>query len=327
MNLTAAAQRSPTAPLIAGTGAVATPPPYRNFMTPMRNLRSLSSFHALIRCRLAIALLLALAFEPALHAGTLATFRTSVGEIDVELFDQDKPITVQNFIRYVQSGVYSNMFFHRCVPGFVVQGGGFFVTNRTTTPNIVAVPELAPITNEFNVGPRVSNTYGTIAMALTGTNANSATAEWFFNLADNSANLDKQNGGFAVFGRVVGGTNVLNRFNNLSSANGIINVNLGSPLDTLPILYHGQTNATFNDLVYVDISLLQVQAQLDASGSREISWNSVSNRLHTVEFATNLPPVWTPLVSATGTGSTMHVHDTNAAPRFYRVRVDFSPPN
>src|SRR6266446_10470977 len=67
------------------------------------------------------------------QAGTLAQFRTVFGDIEVELYDQDKPVTVQNFIRYVQSGRNQNEFSHRLRPGFVVQGGGFTVTNRGTT--------------------------------------------------------------------------------------------------------------------------------------------------------------------------------------------------
>ncbi|MHB8523438.1 MAG: peptidylprolyl isomerase [Limisphaerales bacterium] len=268
-----------------------------------------------------------LASGPAVSAGTLAQFRTPLGEIDVELFDQDKPVTVRNFIAYVESGVYSNMFFHRCVPGFIVQGGGHFITNRTTTPQIADVPHLAPITNEFNVGRLISNTYGTLAMAKVGNDPNSASAEWFFNLADNSTNLDNQNGGFTVFGRVVAGTNVLERFNHLAATNGVVDISLGSstPFDTLPILYHGQTNVTFNDLIYVDVSLVRVQIRPSADGDREISWNSVSNRLNTVEYATNLPPVWHPLVGVPGFGGTMQTTDaaTNPAPRFYRIRVDF----
>src|SRR5437667_106759 len=63
----------------------------------------------------------------AASAGTLAQFRTTWGDIDVELYDQDKPVTVQNFMRYVKRGVYTNMFLHRCLPGFIVQGGGFSV--------------------------------------------------------------------------------------------------------------------------------------------------------------------------------------------------------
>src|SRR5439155_6233770 len=84
--------------------------------------------------------------------------------------------------------------------------------------NALHIQTFPPITNEFNSGRRLSNVYGTIAMAKRPDDPNSATSEWFFNLADNSTNLDSQNGGFTVFGRVVGGTNLLNFFNRLNKS-------------------------------------------------------------------------------------------------------------
>src|SRR6516164_440224 len=117
-----------------------------------------------------------------LHAGTLAQFRSPLGDVEVELYDQDKPQTVQNFIRYVQSGAYQNEFSHRLLPGFVLQGGGFAITNGGTTNwTIVQVPSYPPITNEFGIGQRFSNVYGTIAMAKLSGDTNSATSQWFFN--------------------------------------------------------------------------------------------------------------------------------------------------
>src|SRR6516162_715940 len=122
------------------------------------------------------------------QAGTLAQFRTVFGDIEVELYDQDKPVTVQNFIRYVQSGRYTNEFSHRLMPGFVLQGGGFAVANPGATNwQVYAIPTFPPIVNEFGTGPRLSNVYGTIAMAKLRGDTNSATAQWFFNLVDNTA--------------------------------------------------------------------------------------------------------------------------------------------
>ena len=152
-----------------------------------------------------------MATVPFAFGGTLAQFRTSLGDIDVELYDLDKPATVRNFLRYVQGGLYTNMFCHRYVPGFVMQGGGYFVSTGTNgSPQFAEVTKLPALTNEFNVGRRFSNLFGTIAMAKAANDPNSATSEWFFNLADNSTNLDNQNEGFTVFGHVVDGTNVLN---------------------------------------------------------------------------------------------------------------------
>ena len=121
----------------------------------------------------------------ATQAGMLAQFRTVFGDIEVELFDQDKPITVQNFVRYVQSGRYRNLILHRCDPAFVLQGGGIIVTGRGTTNwGFAYLPTFGAISNEFSAGTIRSNTYGTIAMARVGGQTNSATSQWFFNLTN-----------------------------------------------------------------------------------------------------------------------------------------------
>ncbi len=101
-----------------------------------------------------ICALLALAFTIlASRADTLVQFRTTLGDIEVELYDQDKPATVQNFIRYIQSGRYMNGFSHRLIPNFVLQGGGFVVTNRGTTNwNIAAAATYPPVTNDIPHG-------------------------------------------------------------------------------------------------------------------------------------------------------------------------------
>src|SRR5437588_824101 len=283
----------------------------------------------------ALLLLVFLAATSLALAGTLAQFRTVFGDIEVELYDQDKPVTVQNFMRYVQSGAYTNMFLHRCIPGFVVQGGGFNTTNQLATNRFTVfdyVPNFGSISNEFNIGTRLSNTYGTIAMAKAGGDPNSASSQWFFNLGDNSANLDNQNGGFTVFGRLVRGTNVLDIFNAISQANGIVDLrkfygtnDYTSLFSDLPVRYSGQSAPHYNDLIYVDLSLLNVQVRPVGSGAREISWNSVSNKLNTVEFTTNFPLDWQSLTVTNGTRETFKFVDsfgTNAQ-RFYRVRVDY----
>jgi cyclophilin family peptidyl-prolyl cis-trans isomerase len=253
--------------------------------------------------------------------------------MDVELFDQDKPVTVRNFIRYVQSGAYENMILHRCLPRFVVQGGGFSITNRSEPGLAVKffyVANFGPITNEFNVGRRLSNAYGTLAMAKLGGDPNSASSQWFFNLADNSANLDYQNGGFTVFGRVVRGTNVLEFFNKLEPGAGLVNLTnwygpSASVFSDLPVNYTGFTPPYYPDLMYVDISLLSVQVNRAFAGSAEIGWNSISNRLNHVEYTTNFPPAWQLLKSVNGTGARLSVTDWSPAnrQRFYRVRVDY----
>src|SRR5258705_4527140 len=115
---------------------------------------------------LAFLLLAFLVAAPLASAGTLAQFKTILGDVEVELFDQDKPVTVQNFVRYVQSGQYQTTLIHRWQPGFVIQGGGYMATNLTNIDAVFpAVTNFGTITNEFSVGRQFSNQYGTIAMA------------------------------------------------------------------------------------------------------------------------------------------------------------------
>ncbi|MEA5534474.1 peptidylprolyl isomerase, partial [Crocosphaera sp. XPORK-15E] len=122
------------------------------------------------------------------------------GIINVLLFDQQEigaPLTVDNFLNYVNDGDYSNTIIHRSVPNFIIQGGGFTVNDLS----LGVVPSDPAVQNEFSADR--SNLRGTIAMAKLGNDPNSATNQWFFNLADNSENLDNQNGGFTVFGQVL----------------------------------------------------------------------------------------------------------------------------
>jgi cyclophilin family peptidyl-prolyl cis-trans isomerase len=260
-------------------------------------------------------------------AQTLAQFHTPVGDLLVELADTDKPVTVQNFLRYVSQGRYQNMFIHRWEPGFVIQGDGYHTSGRfTADPGIAAVPDFGTITNEFSIGRRLSNLYATIAMARVAGMTDSASSQWFFNLADNVA-LDAVDGGFTVFGRVVAGTNALERFNNVSLTNGIYRISLGAPLDKLPVVLAAPTNSpTFEDLVNVDISLParpRLQLSAHSAGGWRLAWNSVSNVINRLEAATSLPAVWQTLIATNGNGGVMEMVDpTTAAQRFYRVRLD-----
>ena len=109
---------------------------------------------------------------------------------------------MKTFLNYVNKGAYTNSFIHRSARDtsnnpFVIQGGGFRWQNAA--PNLSPIPQDPPVENEF----RVSNTRGTIAMAKLESAPNSATNQWFFNLRDtNAENLDNQNGGFTVFGKI-----------------------------------------------------------------------------------------------------------------------------
>lgn len=278
---------------------------------------------------------LALAVVPAGLSGTLAQFRTAFGDIEIELYDQDKPVTVQNFIRYVQSGAYENGFAHRLVPNFIIQGGGYTITNRNTANwDVMAVPTFPPITNEFAVGPRLSNVYGTIAMAKISGNTNSATSQWFINLTNNPA-LDAANTNnlFVVFGRVIQGTNILNRFNSFrywpgttQTTNLVLLNQFFPPLNEWPVLKLTSTPSGLylsdTNLVYVDVTLLQVAVESLAGGARKISWNSAAGLINIVEYTTAFPPYWNTLVATNGTGARLGVVDGSSdASRFYRVRV------
>ncbi|MDB4411805.1 peptidylprolyl isomerase, partial [bacterium] len=120
-------------------------------------------------------------------------------EIDFLLFRERTPITIANFMGYVDRGDYTNMIVHRLVSGFVIQGGGFTMSSGVDGRISAAFVATQPtIKNEFGV----SNTLGTISMAKLGGDPDSATSQWFISTGANSDNLDSQNGGFTVFGVV-----------------------------------------------------------------------------------------------------------------------------
>ena len=128
---------------------------------------------------------------------TIVRMSGNMGEFDIQLFDAWTPKTTANFLGYVERGDFGNSIIHRSVPGFVVQGGGYTLRTNTIAP-VLTRPA---VTNE----PSFSNVRGTLAMAKLGGDPNSATSEWFVNLSDNNAaNLDNQNGGFTVFGALLG---------------------------------------------------------------------------------------------------------------------------
>jgi len=185
-------------------------------------------------------LLLPLWISPAW--ATSVFFQTPFGVVEVDLFEETTPLTVANFLQYVNDGDYENSFIHRSVPGFIVQGGGFTFLNGTVTP----VPADPPVINE----PALSNIRGTIAMAKQPDDPNSATSQWFFNLADNSDELDNQNGGFTVFGQVVGdGMAIIDQIADLDIWNA------GAPFNEIPLIdYAGSGAIAKEELVNITIS-------------------------------------------------------------------------
>lgn len=133
----------------------------------------------------------------------VVTIKTSKGNIVVELFQEEAPITVENFLRYVDEGYYAGTIFHRVIPNFMVQGGGF-----TADMNQKSTHE--PIRNEATNG--LENERGTLAMARTQV-VDSATSQFFINVADNAflnhTAPNPQGFGYAVFGRVTEGMDVV----------------------------------------------------------------------------------------------------------------------
>jgi peptidyl-prolyl cis-trans isomerase A (cyclophilin A) len=129
-------------------------------------------------------------------------FETNLGNFTVELFEKEAPVSAANFLKYVDDGFFDGTIFHRVIPGFMIQGGGFAEDmNQKRTQ--------APIKNEADNG--VKNKRGTLSMARTN-DINSATSQFFVNLKDNDfLDHSKGNFGYAVFGRVTEGLNVIDK--------------------------------------------------------------------------------------------------------------------
>jgi cyclophilin family peptidyl-prolyl cis-trans isomerase len=145
---------------------------------------------------------------------------TSMGKITVELDQQKVPDTVANFLAYVDAKHYDGTVFHRVIPDFMIQGGGF-KTGMQNAKNekdftILEKPTKDPIKLEVNKG--LSNTRGTIAMARTN-RKNSATSQFFINTVDNAGKLDpnSQSDGYAVFGKVIEGMEVVDKIRNVKT--------------------------------------------------------------------------------------------------------------
>lgn len=170
----------------------------------MSNRKSKSRSHSTLAAGLlAVAALLGSSSAAAADNPT-AVIHTSKGEIHLELFADQAPVTVENFMSYARSGFYDGTIFHRVISHFMIQGGGF-------TPDMEKKPTGEPIANEATNG--LSNKRGTIAMARTS-HPHSATAQFFINVQDNM-NLDHtgqanpSTWGYAVFGRVTDGMEVV----------------------------------------------------------------------------------------------------------------------
>jgi len=187
-------------------------PQWTSTRTP-KTVHRFTGWHGggLVATMACIVIAAAVSTTPAARAGTVVRFDMNystagddgpINFFNVELYDDQAPITVENFLKYVNNGLYDNSIIHRSIQDFVIQGGGFtpLIENKVVTA-LNPITTYGAIQNEFSADR--SNTPGTIAMAKLGGDPNSATSQWFINTADNSDNLDNQNGGFTVFGRVL----------------------------------------------------------------------------------------------------------------------------
>lgn len=143
----------------------------------------------------------------------MVKLHTNFGEITIELDAEKAPITVANFLSYVESGFYADTIFHRVIDGFMIQGGGFTESMSQKDTN-------APIKNEANNG--LANKKYTIAMARTP-NPDSASSQFFINVADNDflnfSAPTSQGWGYCVFGKVVAGTEVVDKIAKVQTGN------------------------------------------------------------------------------------------------------------
>ncbi len=164
--------------------------------------------------RLLFALIAALWSVASFSANPQVELKTSMGVIVLELYPERTPATVKNFIQYVKDGHYNGTVFHRVIPKFMIQGGGF-------SPDFKQRPVGKPIRNEAANG--IKNTMGTVAMARTS-EPHSATAQFFINIADNDfLNFrypTREGYGYCAFGRVIKGMNVVQRIASVATGAG-----------------------------------------------------------------------------------------------------------
>lgn len=163
----------------------------------------------------AIILSLILMFSISLYAekNPVVLMKTSMGDIEIELFRDKAPLTVANFLMYTDKGFYNGTIFHRVISNFMIQGGGF-------TAGMNEKATVTPVKNEASNG--ISNTRGTIAMART-MDVHSATAQFFINVADNTF-LDykaptPEGYGYCVFGKVLKGMDVVDKIKYVKTGN------------------------------------------------------------------------------------------------------------
>ena len=252
--------------------------------------------------------------DPALNS-TIARFATSEGDIYVLLYDganpgvaRTTPATVANFLSYINAGRYTETVIHRSVAGFVIQGGGF---SRPPTDGAapVAIPTFAAVQNE----PGNSNVRGTIAMAKQGGNPNSGTNQWFFNLNDNSGNLDNQNGGFTAFGRVIRGLDVVDRIANIPR------FSFGDPFTDLPLKNYADNDVVnTGDFVAMNVTTIAEMTYTVTSSNSTLVAPTLSGTNLNLSYGAGISGIATLTVRATSADGTF-VDDV------FTVRVNSAP--
>jgi cyclophilin family peptidyl-prolyl cis-trans isomerase len=219
--------------------------------------------------------------------GSINGLYGTVNNYRVQLLDSQAPITVANFLTYVNNHNFDNTIIHRSVSDFIIQGGGF-------TNQLASVVSYGPIQNEFN--STRSNVRGTIAMAKLPDDANSATNQWFINVADNRLNLDNQNGGFTVFGKVIGeGMSVVDTINSIQT------YNLGGNFTDIPLINYTPPNLYSSNLIgFTSVTVVPTIEWQGGSSSGTTKWDLAAN--------------WTPGTTVpNGTGVNLVVGSQNSS--------------
>jgi len=218
---------------------------------------------------------------------TVVEFQTVMGNFEVNLYDNITPATVANFLDYVHNGGYTNSVIHRSVPDFVIQGGGYQFDGSLPLEAIATNPT---VDNE----PALANVRGTIGMAKRAGRRNSATSQWFFNLEDNSASLDYPDGGYTVFGEVVG-----NGMNVVDAIAALPVFDLGSPADNIPL--RNYTSADFDNSVEIDGTHVVIISAVVISDS-SVDSAAALDPLANTSTLSRPPPVF--LDTGSGAGAT-----------------------
>lgn len=240
--------------------------------------------------------------------GTVVQFDTVMGKVNVELLASDAPKSVANFINYLADGSYTNSLVHRSAAldgasgNRIIQGGGY-VTSGT---NINAITRKAAITLEY----KLANARGTLAMARTS-EANSATSEWFFNVDDNTSVLGaSNNGGYAVFGRLIG-----NGMSVVDAIAALTKYTVSTTLNSMPLrnMQTGQTEVLVGNLIIVNkISVIPVHPSV-ASSASVVSFTATSANTAVVTTEVVGSTLTLRPVAAGNTTVTVRTVDTNGS--------------